>query len=174
MKTTKLMLSAFAAVLAMVSCNKQDTTPEMGSRTLKSVEVSLENVIMTKSSYAAAHAVKAGSAIKVNDFQIFLLDESGNEYTGKVADGSADAQSYWDAGMPLDGKASFHYVDPKCTKVVAVANMRKQFDSYADLLTELATDPIEIRTQQDPDAGIQIYQENIQIQGFTTRKQPLK
>ena len=29
-------------------------------------------------------------------------------------------------------------------------------------------------TQQDPDAGIQIYQENIQIQGFTTRKQPLK
>ena len=83
MKTTKLMLSAFAAVLAMVSCNKQDTTPEMGSRTLKSVEVSLENVIMTKSAYAAADAVKAGSAIEVNDFQIFLLDESGTQDSGR-------------------------------------------------------------------------------------------
>lgn len=138
MKTTKLMLSAFAAVLAMVSCNKQDTTPEMGSRTLKSVEVSLENVIMTKSSYAAADAVKDGYAIEVNDFQIFLLDESGNEYTGKVADGSAVAQSYWDAGMPLDGKASFHYVDPKCTKVVAVANMGTPFGSYAAVFRNTA------------------------------------
>ena len=165
MKTTKLMLSAFAAVLAMVSCNKQDTTPEMGSSTLKSVEVSLENVIMTKSSYEAAHAVKAGSAIKVNDFQIFLLDESGNEYTGKVADGSADAQSYWDAGMPLDGKASFHYVDPKCTKVVAVANMGP-FDSYAALLTALANDPINIGTQQDPDA-LALYAEDASFEETT-------
>ena len=151
MKLTKLMLSASIAALALVSCNKQDTTPELdGPNRLKTVEVSLENVILTKSSYADAEKISAGDKIVVNDFQLFLLDGSGNEYVGKVTDGSADAQSYWDSALPIGGTASFHYVDPNCTKVVAVANMGKKYDSYADLLAELSTDPIEIVDQQNP------------------------
>ena len=47
MKLTKLMLSASVAVLALVACNKQDATPE-GPKRLKTVEVSLENVALTK------------------------------------------------------------------------------------------------------------------------------
>ena len=150
MKLTKLMLSASIAALALVSCNKQDTTPEMAPNRLKTVEVSLENVILTKSTYADAEKISAGDKIVVNDFQLFLLDGSGNEFVGKVTDGSAAAQSYWDSALPLGGTASFHYVDPNCTKVVAVANMGKKFDSYADLLTELSNNPIEIVGQQDP------------------------
>jgi hypothetical protein len=43
MKITKLMLSALAAVLVLVSCNKENTTPDV-SGNLKSVQISLKNV----------------------------------------------------------------------------------------------------------------------------------
>ena len=124
MKLSKLMLSASVAAIALVSCNKQDTTPE--SKRLRSVDISIENIVITKA--AAGEKINAGDAVVVNDFQIFLTDASNNEYTGKVKDGSAAAQSYWSTADLAEGaiNAEFHYVDPNCTKVVAVANMGKQ------------------------------------------------
>lgn len=122
MKLTKLMLSASVAALALVSCNKQDTTPEAPKR-LKTVEISLENVALTKG--LAGSKIEAGDAVVLNDFKIFLTDGSGNEYSAKVADGSADAKTYWNTADLTEGaiEASFHYVDPNCTKVVAVGNL---------------------------------------------------
>ena len=122
MKLTKLMLSASIAALALVACNKQDTTPEVNR--LKTVEISLENVLISKG--LAGDKINAGDAVQVNDFKVFLTDAAGNEYTAKVADGSAEAQSYWTVeGLPQAKEAQFHYVDPNCTKVVAVANLGK-------------------------------------------------
>ena len=122
MKLTNLMLSASIAVLALASCNKQDTTPEAPKR-LKTVEISLENVALTKG--LAGSKIEAGDAVVLNDFKIFLTDGSGNEYSAKVADGSADAKTYWNTADLAEGaiEASFHYVDPNCTKVVAVGNL---------------------------------------------------
>mgnify|MGYP003302819617 FL=1 len=122
MKLTKLMLSASVAALAIVACNKQDTTPEITNR-LKTVEVSLENVALTKG--LAGPKINAGDAVILNDFKIFLTDAQGNEYTAKVADGSAEAKTYWNAADLSSGaiEASFHYVDPNCTRVVAVGNL---------------------------------------------------
>ena len=122
MKLTKLMLSASVAALALVSCNKQDTTPQAPKR-LKTVEVSLENVALTKG--LAGPKIESGDAVVLNDFKIFLTDGSGNEYTAKVADGSAAAKTYWNAVDLASGaiEASFHYVDPNCTKVIAVGNL---------------------------------------------------
>ena len=122
MKLTKLMLSASVAALALVACNKQDTAPETLKR-LKTVEISLENVALTKG--LAGPKIEAGDAVILNDFKIFLTDDSGNEYTAKIADGSADAQTYWSTVDLYSGaiKATFHYVDPNCTKVVAVGNL---------------------------------------------------
>ena len=124
MKSTKLMLSASVAALALVSCNKQDTTPEAPKR-LKTVEISLENVALTKG--LAGPKIEAGDAVILNDFKIFLTDGSGNEYSARVADGSADAKTYWSTVDLSTGaiEASFHYVDPNCTKVVAVGNLGK-------------------------------------------------
>lgn len=135
MKLSKLMLSASVAAIALVSCNKQDTTPE--SKRLRSVDISIENIVITKA--AAGTKIEAGQAVVVNDFQIFLTDASNNEYTGKVKDGSAAAQSYWSAADLAEGaiNAEFHYVDPNCTKVVAIANMGKQltFAEYQAVTT---------------------------------------
>ena len=121
MKLTKLMLSASVAALALVSCNKQDTTPE--ANRLKTVEISLENVALTKG--LAGDKIENGDAVKLNDFKIFLTDAEGNEYTAKVANGSEAAQTYWNKADLASGalQASFHYVDPNCTKVVAVGNL---------------------------------------------------
>ena len=161
MKLTKLMLSASVAALALVSCNKQDTTPQEPVR-LKTVEVSLANVILTKG--VVEDAVKEGDKVVVNNFQIFLLDAQGNEYTGKTVDGAVDAQSYWDSSLP--SAASFHYVDPNCTKVVAVANMGDKFESYAALKAALQTKPLEIGLQQNP-MNLALYAEDSDFEPTT-------
>ena len=149
MKLTNLILSASVAAMALVSCNKQETTPQAGSSTLKTVEVSLENVIFTKG--PAGPKVNDGDKVIVNTFQIFLTDASGNEYTGKTSNGAAAAKSYWGqselaGGIPAT--ADFHFVDPKCTKVVAVANYKQPFASYAAFLTA-SEEPLLIGDQQN-------------------------
>ena len=146
MKLTKLMLSASVAALALVACNKQDATTQ-GPTRLKIVEVSLENVALTKG--LAGNKIESGDAVKLNDFKIFLTDASGNEYTAKVADGSEAAQTYWSTADLSSGaiQASFHYVDPNCTKVIAVGNLGSDltFAQYQ------ALENLKIDSQQNQD-----------------------
>ena len=59
MKLSKLMLSASVAAIALVSCNKQDTTPE--SKRLRSVDISIENIVITKA--AAGDKINAGDTL---------------------------------------------------------------------------------------------------------------
>lgn len=124
MKLTRLMLSAFAAAVALVACNKVETdVPE--NTNLKSVKLSLENVIMTKG--LAGDKIKAGDAVMVNNFKIILTDASySQEYTAKAdAAGTTDATFYFTDETFAAGpkEYNFHYVDHKVTKVIAVANM---------------------------------------------------
>ena len=71
MKLTKLMLSALVAAFALVSCNKQDTTPEISGR-LKSVELSLANVEFTKA--VTDKFLTANDQVVLKNFKIFLTD----------------------------------------------------------------------------------------------------
>ena len=74
MKLTRLMLSASIAVLALVSCNKNDVTPEVGGNSPKTVEISFENIVLTKG--AAGDKINHNSPVKVNNLKIFLTDEA--------------------------------------------------------------------------------------------------
>lgn len=144
MKTTKLMLSACIAAFALVSCNKQDTTPV--STNLKSVVISLDNIIMTKGD--AGNKISAGDAVKVNNFKIFLTDATlSTEFSAFDNTGSTPVSGYV-TGETLAASEKvyeFHYVDPKCTKVFAVANLGDI--SLADLKAYKA----EIEAQQNQD-----------------------
>lgn len=142
MRLTKLMLAASVAMCVLASCNKQETTPQ--ANRLKSVEVSLENVIITKG--LAGDKIKAGDAVQVNDIKIFLTDAAGNEYDAKKVNGTDPAQSYF-TGVPTETVA-FHYVDPNCTKVVAVANLGKDI-TFAEYKALAA---LQIENQQDAKA----------------------
>lgn len=147
MKLTKMILSASVAALALVSCNKQDTAPEVAKR-LKTIEVSLDNIVLTKGE--AGNKIESGDAVFVKDFQVFLTDGSGNSYEAKIADGSAAAETYWDAEdlSAAALEASFHYVDPNCTKVVAIANVGKPL-TFAEYQALAA---IKVGDQQKQDA----------------------
>lgn len=124
MKTRNFLLTACMAVLALVACNKNDDNHVANNR-LKSVEISLENVLLSQTRGLAGDKIEDGTPVTVTDFQVFLTDEQGNEYTAKTADGSAAAKSYWPTEdvAALGETAQFHYVDPNCTKVIAIANM---------------------------------------------------
>lgn len=136
MKTIKFMLSACVAAVALTSCDKEDIVPQVQNTRMKSVEISLKNAVTTRG--AAGEKINANDAVKIADLKIFLTDATGNLYeNAKTADGSATATYYWDATALAtalaQGKlnAEFHYVDPNCTKVVAVANCGDI--AYADL-----------------------------------------
>lgn len=147
MKRINYMLSALTAVLAIASCNKMDSAPDAPKR-LKTVEVSLENAALTKG--LAGDKIEAGDAVVINDLKIFFTDAAGNEYSAKVADGSESAKTFWNtvdlASGPIE--ASFHYVDPNCTRVIAVANMGDDltFAQYK------ALENLKIENQQKQDA----------------------
>ena len=160
MKITKLMLSAAVAALALVSCNKQDTTPT--TNRLKTVEIAIDNAVITKG--LAGDKISQGQAVQVNDFQVFLTDASGKiEFEAMVADGSAPAQKYWDAEDLKDGalSAQFHYVDPNCTEVIAIANLGKDitFDEF------LALEALNVDAQQDQKTLVLYDEQTLQAAG---------
>ena len=118
MKLTNLILSALAAVFTMVSCSKDLQTQDT---TLKTVEVSLENIVLTKG--LAGDKINSGDHVKVKNFKIFLTDGSYSPgYSAKNADGTP-ATFYFDASSDLSQVKQFHFVDHKCTKIVVVANV---------------------------------------------------
>lgn len=131
MKTRNLILTACVAMLALAACSK-DESAAVNNR-MKTVEVSLKNVVLSQTRGEAGEKITDNTPVKVNDFKVFLTDAAGNEYSAKVADGSAAAQTYWDAADLSAGavNAEFHYVDPNCTKVIAVANLGSDL-TYAE------------------------------------------
>lgn len=122
MKLSKLMLSAFVAALAVTSCNKQEHTPEVNAN-MKTINISFQNAVMTKGD--AGTKISNNSPVKVNNLKIFLTDESfSSEYSAMDESAANPAQFYWTSNTLATGemKATFHFVDHKCTRVVAIAN----------------------------------------------------
>ena len=132
---TKLMFAVLAAAAVFTACTKEGPTMD-ASKTLKSVEISLDNLIYTKG--AAGDKIAAGSPVQVNDVQIFLVKSNGTFFTeAKEADGSSDA-AYTFTGTAITNSYTFHYVDTDVNKVVVVANMGAAFTAtdYDDLKTK--------------------------------------
>ena len=134
------MLTFACAAAVLVGCQKENV-PEAPNG-LKSVEINIENLLMTKAD--AQGAIAAGSAVQLNDLKIYLVDGQGNFYTGKKSDGVAPAQDYFAATAANTGDEtvatattktlSFHYVDRAVTHVIAVGNLgTKTFANEAEL-----------------------------------------
>lgn len=160
MKLTKLMLSACVAALALVSCNKEETAPVNGN--LKTVQLSLENIIMTKGTGNPIRPDANGEMppVTVKNFKIFLTDAAYSPgYSAKNADGSADATFYFTSASDLTQLKEFHYVDHKCTKVVVVANMGDV--TWEDVMSA----KVAIAKQQNPDELVLYGEKNLSATG---------
>lgn len=142
---TKLMFAVLAAAAVFTACTKEGPTMD-ASKTLKSVEISLDNLIYTKG--AAGDKIEAGDPVQVNDVQIFLVKSDGTFFTeAKEADGSSDA-AYTFTGDAITNSYTFHYVDTDVNKVVVVANMGEVEDFAPVDYDDLKTKTLAIGNQQ--------------------------
>ena len=155
MKTIKMMSACLVAALAFTACQKEDVNPSAGA-TMKSVEVSLENAIVS-SRGLAGDKIHHNDAVKVTSVKMFLTDDAGNTYEAKTADGREAAQTWWSSADLANGalQASFHYVDNGCTKIVAVANLDQDL-SYSDFL---AMENLKIGNEQNA-GNLRLYAES--------------
>lgn len=148
MKITKLMLSALVAAAALVACNKESHTPEVTD--VRTVEMSVANLVMTKGE--AGNKISDGAAVVVNDFQIFLTDDSHDKvYTeGIKGDNNTEPKFYWSESELTGGfttiAQNYHYVSHHCSRIVAIANAGRELT--LDEALELGA---VIKDQQDQD-----------------------
>lgn len=145
MKITKLMLSALAAAAVLVACNKEDLDPSVKGTGVKSVEISLENIVMTKGD--AGDKIAAGQAVNVNNFKIILTDDTYNTAFSAQDETGQPAKFYWTNEDLANGEltVNYHFVDSKCNRVIAVANAGDITLEEIDKFTK------EIAAQQDQD-----------------------
>lgn len=146
MKPIRMMLSASAAVLALVSCNKQDVTPEVAETYPKTVEIKVNNLFMTKS---AGELLEEGQ-IALNTMRLYLVASDGTiKNTARDASGvELEEKDYAFTSVSGD-PVTYHFVDPSVNKVVALANLTEsQFASITDYASIKAL-ALDLQTQQD-------------------------
>ena len=153
MKLTKLMLSAFVAALALVSCQKEEGPSVNGE--YKSVEIEIGNIFMTKS---AGDAIAEGTPVVLNNFRIYLTD--GNTFYFDATDENGNIYGVDDYKFTTNQRSlNFHFVNPSVNKVVAVANLTDaQYASITDYAS-LQAFKLDIANQQNPD-GLALFAED--------------
>ena len=122
MKTIKFMSAALVAAMTLASCQKEEHAPE--SKTLKSVEIKLNNVAPATRAIGGLGESLEGKNIQLNSLQFFFSDGT-TLYEAKDAEGNK-ADVYFDAAelAALDGNisAKFHFLPAAVKKVLVVGN----------------------------------------------------
>ena len=122
MKTLKFMCAALVAAMTLASCQKEEQAP--ASKTLKSVEVKLNNVAPATRAIGGLNESLEGKNIQLNSLQFFFSDGT-TLYEAKDAEGNK-ADVYFDAAelAALNGNisAKFHFLPAAVKKVLVVGN----------------------------------------------------
>lgn len=144
-----LALTALAASMAIVSCNKVGTPDEPGVP--KSVTIKLSNVVPGTRS-AGGSQISHGTPVTLNNFQVFFTD--GNLlYVPKDVDNINDAETFFDGtsgSVPTEAK--FHFLPAQVSDVVVIGNLTAEIE-VEDGVTTLASldQTLSIEDQQDID-----------------------
>jgi hypothetical protein len=146
MKTFRIMCAAVVAAMTLASCQKeQEQAPE--NKTLKSVEVKINNVAPVTRAIGGLGESLEGKNIQLNSLQFFFSDGT-SLYEAKDAEGNV-ADVYYDAAelAALNGSisAKFHFLPAAVKKVIVIGNY-----SASAATTETALDTeLEIGKYQD-------------------------
>ena len=146
MKTFRIMCAAVVAAMSLASCQKeQEQAPE--NKTLKSVEVKINNVAPVTRAIGGLGESLEGKNIQLNSLQFFFSDGT-SLYEAKDAEGNV-ADVYYDAAelAALNGSisAKFHFLPAAVKKVIVIGNY-----SASAATTETALDAeLEIAKYQD-------------------------
>lgn len=124
MKLTKFMCAAFAAAIALVSCQKEADNAPVNTN-FKSVEVSINNIQLAATKSLGSNQDLTGKKIQLNSLQFFFSDGT-TFYTAKNADQTL-SDVYLDASElnALNGNISlsFHFLPSAVKEVVVVGNL---------------------------------------------------
>lgn len=155
MKLTKLMLSASVAVMALVSCNKEEGPSVRGD--YKSVEIEINNLFMTKS---AGEAIADGTSVTLNNFRIYLTDGTNFYWDATDEAGTVlDKSAYQFTAKPSEA-LTFHFVNPSVNRVVAVANLTDEQYASINTYADIKAMKLQVAAQQEADA-LALYAEDV-------------
>ena len=122
MKTFRIICAALVAAMTLASCQKEEQAS--ASKTLKSVEIKLNNVAPATRAIGGLGESLEGKNIQLNSLQFFFSDGT-TLYEAKDAEGKK-ADVYFDAAelAALNGNisAKFHFLPAAVKKVLIVGN----------------------------------------------------
>lgn len=143
MNVRNLLLTALAASMALVSCDKSENDVSVPTdKSLKSVTLTLPNITKAVGSRATGDAMANNSQVKLENFRVYFVDGDGKEVTVPQYDGqdqqvyfSSDAtDNSWET-IGVDGRViTYHFLPAATAKVVVVGNIGGNV-AYAELAT---------------------------------------
>lgn len=131
MKIKSLLLTALAASMVLVSCDKNESDINAPTdKSPKRVTIKLPNLTPSPGSRAVGDAMEDGSQVALTDFKIFFLDASNNpvqipQYDGKnqqVYFSSTNQDGSWETITENGRDLTYHFLPYQTTKVVIVGN----------------------------------------------------
>lgn len=143
MKGLRFMCAAMAAFVAFAACQKSSVPSDKAG--YKSIVVKLDNVL-TK---APASGIVEGSAVAINNFQVFFADASGKLHKGMNPAGEV-TRHYFDLSNMHELANGFHYLSTDVNKVVVVANYFTAEDETLTTVDDIKALPLNVEGQQDP------------------------
>lgn len=147
MNAKLLALTALAASMALVSCNKENGAPDLGSP--KSVTINLANVV--PATRAAGTPIADNTQVALTDFQVLFTDGT-HLYQGHDVDGEP-ADHYFanlEEFQASERDQVFHFLPAEVNQVIVVGNIGREIE-VEDGVTTLASivETLNIGEQQD-------------------------
>lgn len=131
MKVKSFLLTALAASMVLVACDRNDEQPAPNADSMpKRVTIKLPNLTPSPETRAVGDAMEEGSQVALTNFKVFFLDASNSpvtipQYEGKAQQvyfSSTDEDGSWES-ITEDGRnLTYHFLPPQTTKVVIVGN----------------------------------------------------
>lgn len=141
MNVRNLLLTALAASMALVSCDKSENDVSVPTdKSLKSVTLTLPNITKAVGSRATGDAIADNSQVELKNFKVYFVDGSGKEVTVPQYEGK-DQQVYFtsdatDGSWETIGEngrgITYHFLPAATAKVVVVGNLGGDVE-YDDL-----------------------------------------
>ena len=131
MKVKSFLLTALAASMVLVSCDKNEGDPNVPTdKSLKSVTIKLPNINQAIDSRATGEGMKAGQ-IALKDFKVFFLNANGEcindqvPTTEELGEGLTQPPLYFDNDnvvnhVGANNKTTYHFLPATTAKVVVV------------------------------------------------------
>ncbi|MEY8685900.1 hypothetical protein AB9N12_07085 [Bacteroides sp. AN502(2024)] len=132
MNIKSFLLTAFAASMTLVACDKSENLDNPNSDKMpKSVTIKLPNIQKTPSVRSTGDAMANNSQVELKNFKVFFVDANGNVQTVPKYEGS-EQQTYfssdatdgsWSAIGEQGKDITYHFLPAATSKVVVVGNI---------------------------------------------------